>query len=126
LKKLQQKYPEKVEIITVENIPYSEYIEKFNSAHILLDQVFAYDQGYNALAAMAKGKVVFTGAETEFLKHYNLKEDEVCINAIPDVAYLIQKLEELLLNPKKISDISANARAFIEKEHNYISVAENY
>src|SRR5690606_33232496 len=29
LKKLQQKYPEKVEIITVENIPYSEYIEKF-------------------------------------------------------------------------------------------------
>ena len=29
----------------------------------------------NALEAMAKGKVVFTGAEQEWLNHYDLKED---------------------------------------------------
>lgn len=126
LKKLQQKYAEKVEVITVENIPYSEYIKKYNSAHILLDQVFAYDQGYNALEAMAKGKVVFTGAETEFLDHYNLKEDEVCINALPDVDSLFEKLEDLILNPEKINTISTNAREFIEREHDYISIAKKY
>ncbi len=126
LEKIQEKYSEKVSIISVENIPYSEYIEKYNSAHILLDQVFAYDQGYNALEAMAKGKVVFTGAETEFLEHYNLKEDEVCINALPDVKYLVEKLEDLILNPEKLALISANARTFIEREHNYISIAEKY
>ncbi|MEH6766000.1 MAG: glycosyltransferase [Aequorivita antarctica] len=126
LKKLQQKYAEKVEVITVENIPYSEYIKKYNSAHILLDQVFAYDQGYNALEAMAKGKVVFTGAETEFLDRYNLKEDEVCINAFPDVDYLFGKLEDLILNPEKINTISTNAREFIEREHDYISIAKKY
>ncbi|SRX54773.1 glycosyltransferase [Aequorivita sp. CIP111184] len=126
LEKIQQKYAEKVSIISVENIPYSEYIVKYNSAHILLDQVFAYDQGYNALEAMAKGKVVFTGAEIEFLDHYNLKEDEVCINALPDVKYLFEKLEDLILNPEKLASISVNARDFIEREHNYISVANKY
>lgn len=126
LEKLQQKYPSKVGVITVENAPYSEYIEKYNTAHILLDQVFAYDQGYNALEAMAKGKVVFTGAEQEFLERYNLREDEVCINALPDVEYLFKKLEALVLNPEKMQQISQNARKFIEREHDYISVAERY
>ena len=126
LKMILNKYPSKVEVMTVEDVPYSEYIEKYNSTHILLDQVFAYDQGYNALEAMAKGKVVFTGAETEFLERYNLKADEVCINTLPDVDYLFQKLEELILNPEKIIAISKNARKFIEKEHDYVSIAKKY
>jgi hypothetical protein len=37
---------------------YTTYINSYNKAHILLDQTYAYDQGYNALEAMAKGKVV--------------------------------------------------------------------
>lgn len=126
LEKIQKKYASKVEVITVENIPYSEYIKKYNAAHILLDQVFSFDQGYNALEAMAKGKVVFTGAETEFLKKYNLKPDEVCINTLADVDYLFQKLEELILNPEKLITISKKARAFIEREHDYILVANKY
>lgn len=126
LEKIQKKYAAKIEVITVENIRYSEYIEKYNLAHILLDQVFAYDQGYNALEAMAKGKVVFTGAETEFLERYNLMENEVCINALPDVDYLFEKLEDLILNPQKIEVIGKNARSFIEREHDYISIAKKY
>jgi len=121
-----EKYPDKVAVITVENLPYAEYIEKYNSAHILLDQALSYDQGYNALEAMAKGKVVFTGAEKEFLEYFNLKEDEVCINALPDVDYIFKKLEDLILNPDKIHQISKNARAFIEREHDYVAVAEKY
>ena len=123
---IEKKYPKRVEIIAVENLPYSEYIEKYNSSHIVLDQVFAYDQGYNALEAMAKGKVVFTGAETEFLKYYNLQEDAVCINALPDVEYLFKKLEELILNHERLTEISKNAKAFIEREHNFISIADKY
>ena len=91
-----------------------------------MDQVYAYDQGYNALEAMAKGKVVFTGAEKEWLDYYNLEEDTVAINAIPDVAYLVSKLEWLINNPDKLKEISNNAHAFIEKEHNYINIANIY
>lgn len=126
LNKIQEKYTNNVEIIRAENIPYVQYIEYYNKAHILLDQVYAYDQGYNALEAMAKGKVVFTGAEKEFLTHYHLQEDEVCINALPNVDLLVDKLSWLIENPKEIEKISKNARAFIEEEHHYVKVAEKY
>jgi glycosyltransferase involved in cell wall biosynthesis len=123
---IQKKYVDKVEIITTENLPYDEYILKYNKAHILLDQVFAYDQGYNALIAMAKGKVVFTGAETEFLNHYQLLNDEVCINALPDEKEIASKLSFLIEHPELLIKISRNAREFVEKEHNYTIIAEKY
>lgn len=123
---IRTKYVNKVEIVISENMPYKEYISIYNKAHILLDQVYAYDQGYNALEAMAKGKVVFTGAETEFLQHYNLQENEVCINALPDENDIVAKLSLLIENPKKINEISKNTRSFIVKEHNYKVIAEKY
>lgn len=123
---IQNEYAEKIDVVTVENLPYKDYIKAFDSAHILLDQVYAYDQGYNALEAMAKGKVVFTGAEQEFLEYYGLSEDEVCINALPDATAIAKKLEWLILNPKQIINISIKARAFVEREHHYKTLAERY
>ena len=123
---IQEKHADKIEIIVTENLPYKEYISKYNKAHILLDQVFAYDQGYNALEAMAKGKVVFTGAETEFLNQYQMQEDEVCINALPDENEIAAKLSYLIEHPEKMIKISKNARNFIEKDHNYIVIAKKY
>lgn len=123
---IQNKYNDKIDIITVESLPYKQYIESYNKAHILLDQVYAYDQGYNALEAMAKGKVVFTGAEQEWLQHFNLKPDTVAINTIPNPEYIAKKLEWLILNPKKIIEISKNARTFIEEHHNCNKIAKLY
>ena len=123
---IREKYADKVEIIVTENLPYNEYISIYNKAHILLDQVFAYDQGYNALEAMAKGKVVFTGAETEFLNQYQLQEDEVCINALPNETEIAAKLSLLIEHPEKIIAISKNARNFIEKQHDYKTIATKY
>ena len=87
--------------------------------------MYSFDQGYNALEAMAKGKVVFTGAEKEFEEYYNLNE-KVAINALPDVDYLVSKLSFLIENPEEIIKIGKRARDFIEKEHNYIVIAEKY
>ncbi|WP_299252823.1 glycosyltransferase [uncultured Lacinutrix sp.] len=126
LDSIQEKYADKVTIKITENLPYSEYIKIYNESHILLDQVYAYDQGYNALEAMAKGKVVFTGAEQEWLDYYNLEENTVAINALPDAQAIFNSLEWLILNPEKITEISKNARQFIEREHNYVKSAKQY
>ncbi len=123
---IAEKYKEKVNIQITTNIPYKEYISIYNDCHILLDQVYGYDQGYNALEAMAKGKVVFTGADKEFLEYYNLKEDEVAINALPDVDYLVEKLSYLIENPSKLIEIGKHASEFIKREHDYIKIAEYY
>jgi len=126
LEDLKKKYGEKITVTIAKNLPYKEYIKSYDQAHILLDMVYAYDQGYNALEAMAKQKVVFTGAEKEFLAHYNLQEDEVCINALPDVNFLVEKLSWLIDNPNKIEEIGKNARAFVKREHDYIKIAKKY
>ena len=123
---IQEKKADKIEIITTENLPYTEYMSRYHKANIILDQVNAYDQGYNALEAMAQGKVVFTGAENEFLHHYELPEDEVCINALPDAIKIAEKLSYLIEHPEKIIEISKKARNFIEKEHEYKRIAQRY
>ena len=123
---IQEKYPNTVEVKVTKDIPYSDYQKHFEKAHILLDQVYCFDQGFNALEAMAKGKVVFTGAETEFLNHYHLQENEVAINALPDVEYLVEKLSFLIENPSEMERIGKNAIQFIQKEHHYITQAEKY
>lgn len=125
LSQIEEKYPE-VDIQITKNLPFEKYLDQLNQCDIFLDQVFAYDQGYNALEAMALGKVVFTGAEDEFLSHYDLEEDEVAINALPDVNYLVEKLSKLIGNPKKIIDIGKNAKAFIEKHHEATAIAKKY
>ena len=74
---------------------------------------------------MAKGKVVFTGAELAFIKHYNLKH-AVCINAKPDVNYLVTQLSYLIENPNKIITIGTRAKEFIKEHHDYKKIAETY
>ncbi len=118
-------YPEKINITVVENVPYESYANSYNSCHILLDQVFAHDQGYNALEAMAKGKVVFTGAELEFEEHYHVTK-KVAINAKPDVDYLVKMLFFLIENPTEILIIGENAKNFVVEHHDFVKVAKQY
>lgn len=125
LLKLKQKYGKRIKIIVTENIPYDEYTLLYNQAHIILDQLYGHDQGSNALEAMAKSKAVVTNASNAFEKHYNLAE-RVAINGLPDVDYLVNEMSLLIENPDEIKAIGKRARAFIEKEHDYLKIAEKY
>lgn len=123
---IKRTYKDRVEYIEVQDLKYSDYIKSYSDCHIFLDMVYAYDQGYNALEAMAKGKVVFTGAEKEWLDYYEVSEDTIAINALPDINYLVKKLSNLIENPEKIKNISINARKFIEDHHSYDNIAGVY
>lgn len=122
---IKKKYSEQIIITEVENIPYKDYISLYNDSHILLDQVYSYDQGYNALEAMAKGKVVFTGVSKEFLEYYQI-DNQIAINAIPDVKSIVDNLSFLIENPSEIINISKNARNYIVQFHDYKKVAKQY
>ena len=126
LKVIDEKFKDKISIITTYDLPYKEHLENLKNCDILLDMVYAYDQGYNALEAMAMGKIVFTGAEEEWLKLYNIKEDTVVINAVPNSMRIVEKLVWLIENPKILKSISVNARKFIEKKHDFEKIAKKY
>ncbi len=125
LDKIEKKYSHLVEIKRTKNLPFNLYVKELERCDILMDNVYAFDQGYNALEAMARGKVVFTGAEKEFMEHYYL-EERVAINALPDSKDIAKELENLILNPEKIERIGHNARSFIEREHDNRNVAGKY
>ena len=123
---IKDKYCDNIEIIKTIDKPYLEHINNIKKSDIVLDQIYAYDQGFNALEAMALGKIVFTGAEKEWLEKYNIKEDTVVINALPDVSNIVKKLSWLIENPKERNYISKNARKFIEEFHDYKKIANKY
>lgn len=122
---IRQKYPDKIKIIVSENLPYTEYIKSYNEAHILLDMVYAFDQGYNALEAMSKGKIVFTGASKEFEQEFNLAQ-KVAIHAIPNAKKIADELSFLIENPQEVMEIGKRARKFVESEHNLQTIARKY
>lgn len=126
LQQIQLKYNDQIEVMVVEQLPYHLYQLAQQRASIVLDQVFSKDQGYNALEAMAKGKVVFTGASFEFLTQYNLTEGEVCIEAKPDVDYLVEKLSNLIENREIVFKIGQRAQQFVREIHDCKTVANQY
>lgn len=126
LQEIQSRWGDRTEIIITRDVPYATYHTHFQRAHLLLDQVYAFDQGYNALEAMAQGKVVFTGAEQEFLTHYGIQANTVAINALPDVDYLVKQIESFIQSPEKIKEVGERAQAFIRQHHDHISIAKTY
>ena len=122
---INAKYSDKIEIVQTSTLPYRDYIQVMDRAHIVLDQVNAYDQGYNALEAMARGKVVFTGAEREFEDHYQIAEP-VAVNALPDAEYIAVRLSELIDDRQQIATIGQNARNFVEEHHGFAQSGAQY
>jgi len=125
LKKIEETFSDRVKVVYAENMPYSQYIRLYDEAHILIDQLYSYDQGFNALEAMAAGKCVITGAEKEFYEYYDL-DKPVAVNSLPDEHDLYQKLVNLIEHKEKIEEIGKNARIFVEQHHHYVRVAEQY
>lgn len=123
---IKAKYPKRVAVISTVDLPYAAYIAAYSKCNIVMDQVFSYDQGYNALESMARGKVVFTGAEQAFLDHYKLEKNQVCINAVPEVYSIVKELETLIEAPEKIHTIGKSARDFVLHNHHYVEVAKKY
>jgi len=126
LEEIQRKYGNQVQITIAKQLSYKEYQKYKAKAHIVLDQLFSKDQGYNALESMAMGQVVFTGADADFLKYYNLKEDQVCIQARPDLDDLVEKLSQLIENKESIQTIGKQAAQFVTDVHACQTVAKQY
>ena len=65
-KTLELEYPDKVSILPVHNLQYTEFLKNMARADIVFDQLYSYTPATTALLAMAMGKTVVTGAEKDF------------------------------------------------------------
>lgn len=126
LLRLQSQYPDRVNIIKAESLNYETYKRKMDDAHVVLDQLYSYSPAMNALLAMAKAKVVVGGGEPEIYDLMGELNNRPIVNVYPSEEDVYKKLEGLLLDRKKLVDMSLHGRLFVEKHHDYIAVAKEY
>lgn len=120
-------YANRVEIIQTSRLPYTEYLNVLDKAHILIDQASSYSYGMNAIIGLAKGKIVLSGAETQSLQMLgeNPAQNPV-FNIKPDKENIFHTLTGLLDRWNEFGKISENSRRFAEQYHSVKKVAARY
>lgn len=126
LLKLKKNYPNQVSILKVESISYVEYIEYLKKADVVLDQIYSYTPAMNGLLAMALGKLLVGGGEPEMYDLLGNIQNRPIINVFPSQNSIYQALEAIVLNRENIPSAAANSRLFVENNHNYVHVAQQY
>ena len=126
LERLHTQYPDECEILRAENVPFDEYKKLIDSCDILLDQLYGYSPGMNALLAMSKGKIVVGGAEEECYNILNENELRPMINVYPSEEDVYSKLEDILLHKERIAQMQLESIEYIKRHHTPQKVAKQY
>lgn len=121
---LARKYPEKVEIMPVQNLTYADFLTKIAMSDIVLDQLYSYTPATTALLAMAMGKTVVTGAEKDFNAFQGC--DTPAINVDPRCPERIIPIVEKFLDRKALADNAGKARRYVIEHNDCEVVARRY
>ena len=111
----------------MENLPYDEYTHRMRQSHVILDQLYSYTPGTNALIAMAQGLVAVSGAEPEYYDLIGETINKPIINVSPLVEGDIdRKLTWLVEHRDQLPAMARASRAFVEKHNAASVVAQRY
>ncbi len=118
-----ERYPDRAELVIVENRPYDEYLELLKSAHVVLDQLYSYTPATNALQAMAYGLNTVSGGAPEFYDFIGEKELHPVLHVEPDYESVVKVLEDVVLNPAGLRPRGLQSREFVVRHNDYRLVA---
>ena len=128
LERLQTRYPDRMEIVKAESVPFPTYQHMMNHSDVLLDQLYSYTPAMNGLLAIAKGLVLVGGAEEE---HYQLMNEPTLrpiINVRPSEEDVCEQIEKRLLTqpPEELGRLSEESIQYAHRHHDHIQVARQY
>ncbi|SZD72073.1 Uncharacterised protein [Candidatus Ornithobacterium hominis] len=125
LNKLQQKYPNEINVMMVGGLPYNEYLKVLDSANVVIDQLYSASYGVNAIINMAKGKIVMGGGEKECIQEFGLTSSPM-IPLEPTEESIEKAVFHLIENRKNIIEMGMESRKYVEDIHDHIKVAKKY
>ena len=126
LQKTVERYPDACEMVSVESVPFDEYVRLLDGSDVLLDQLYSYTPAMNALEAMAHGLVVVGGGEPE---NYELLGEQTLrpiVNVRPDEDDVCRRLAWLVEHRDEVPRLSRESRLYVERHHDYRLVARAY
>lgn len=124
--KVQEKYPERLEIEVASGVPFAKYQDMMNSSDAILDQLYSYTPAMNSLLAMSKGIINIGGGEPENYEILGEKELRPIINVQPTLESCYEEIEKLVLHPEGIPKLKRESVEYVKKHHDYVKVAQQY
>lgn len=123
---VQRDYPDKIEIIKAESVPFREYQFLMDHCDVILDQLYSYTPAMNALLAMSKGIICIGGGEEESYDILGEKTLRPIINVKPSYESVYQELKQLVLHPERIQELKRQSIEYVKRHHDYLKVAQKY
>ena len=124
--RVKAKYPDRLEIVKVENMPFDQYCRLMRTCDVIVDQLYSYTPAMNALQAMAEGMVVVGGGEPENYEILGETELRPIVNVQPNEGDCYRQIEQLVLHPERIPQMKHDSVEYIRRHHNHIKVAKQY
>ena len=121
-----KKYPEKVQLLKAEGIPFEQYKKMMDGADVILDQLYSYTPSMNPLLAMSKGIICVGGGELENYEILGEHELRPIINVEPNYESVFQQLEMLVLHPERIPELKHQSIEYVKRHHDHLKVARQY
>lgn len=125
MKRIAEKYADKVKINIVSHLPLNEYLKILERADILIDQAYAKSYGMNAIEGLAMGKIVLSGNEPGNAEEFGVTDCPV-VNIKPDADDIYNKLEQLVNNIDKVKQLSKESVQYARIIHDQKNVARKY
>ena len=126
LERVAQRYPDDMEIVRAESVPFEEYVRLFNNSDILLDQLYSYTPAMNALEAMSHGMIVVGGAEPENYVILGDTDLKPIVNVQPNEDDVYDQLCLLMERRDEVLQLKADSREYIRRYHDHLKVARQY
>ena len=123
---VQSKYPDKMQLIKAESVPFAQYQQMMDGSDAILDQLYAYTPSMNPLLAMSKGIICIGGGEPENYEIINETELRPIINVEPNYESVYKEVEHLVLHPELIPTLKRQSVEYVRKHHDYLKVARQY
>ena len=120
------KYPDKMELMKAESVPFDLYQQMMDGSDAILDQLYSYTPSMNPLLAMSKGIICFGGGEPENYEIINETELRPIINVEPHYESVYKEVEQLVLHPERIPELKRQSVEYVRKHHDYLKVASQY
>ena len=126
LERVAQRYPDDMEIVRAESVPFEEYVRLFNNSDILLDQLYSYTPAMNALEAMSHGMIVVGGAEPENYAILGDTDLKPIVNVQPNEDDVYDQLCLLMDRRDELLQLKADSREYIRRYHDHLKVVRQY
>jgi len=115
------------EFVLVEGLAHQDYIAAMRDCDIYIDQVLSeHGAGMAALENLACGKIVISGNGFKNWNEFRFNEESPIIPASQDPETLAEMLSELLDNKHTFPSAAEVGRAFVERHHDHVTIAERF